>query len=267
MKNMDAAKIKKLYFELKKIRDDISILDRDIVGALRFEQTINSSLMENPEIDPMFFRSILYRGNAKAKEHLSPVYRKMVLEVIGLEKMLKYLEKTAPKRSDLSVSLILKMHKLLFEESWPDIAGRFRNVDVRVRGLKNRPIHHSQVSEVLYQHLSWVDGLTKLLGPVTESNFFEIFHVAADIHFRVIETYPFLSGNWRIARALSNYVLLSSGMFANIIDFSRRDHYVTAVNAASITELEPMSYFLLESYGDTLDRISGFLQLIKRESE
>jgi fido (protein-threonine AMPylation protein) len=267
MANTDTNKTKKQFFQLKKIQDSLTITQKDISAALRFDNAVNSSIMENDVLHPSFVQTALYRGNIRFKSHFSPFYRKISLEVVGLDKIFRHLEKTAPKRTDLSVSLILKLHRMLFEDSWPDIAGYFRDVDVRIRGLKARPPHPSQISSLLYQHLGWVDGLMKLVGPVSESNFFEVFHVAADIHCRMIETYPFLSGNWRIARALSNYVLLNSGMFANVLDYRKHDDYMTAVNASSLTQLEPMVDFLLDSYAETLNKVKSYLVLVKKEMD
>lgn len=267
METKEKNKIRKLYFQVKDIQNELPVTHRDLAIALRYENVVNSSIIEYDFIDPIFIQSILYRGNLKAKEHFALIYRKIAREVIGLDKMLRHLEKIAPKRSDLSVSLILKLQSMIFETSWPDISGKFRDCDVRIRGLKQRPAHPSQVSSMTYQHLGWIDGLMKLLGPVNESNFFEIFHVAADIHCRIIETYPFRSGNWRIARALSNYVFQNCGMFPNIVDFNNRNEYIEAVGSSSLTALEPLENFLLSSYYDTIIKVKGFLELVKKESE
>lgn len=267
MDTKEKNKIKKLYFEIKAIQDEFPITRKDLAIALRYENVINSSIIEYDYIDPVFIRTILYRGNINVKDHFSLIYRKIAREVIGLEQMLRHLEKIAPRKSDLSVSLILKLHSLIFETSWPDISGKFRDCDVRIRGLKQKPPHPSQVSPLTYQHLGWIDGLMKLLGPITESNFFEVFHVAADIHCRMIETYPFRSGNWRIARALSNYVFQNCGMLPNIISHNRRAEYVEAVGNSTLTALEPFEDFLLTSYTETISKVRGFLELIKKETE
>jgi fido (protein-threonine AMPylation protein) len=267
MDKTDTSKTKKLFFQLKEMQTALTITQKDICATILFENAVNSSVMAYNFIDPAFIRTALYRGNSRVKKHISPIYQKVALEAIGLYKILKHLEQAAPKRNDLSVSLILKMHKYLFESSWPDIAGHFRNIDVRIRGLKHRPPHYPQISSLLYQHLGWVDGLMKLLGPISESNFFEVFHVAADIHCRVIESYPFQSGNWRLARALSNYVLQKSGMFAIIFDIDKQSDYMNAVNESSLTELTPLVNYLTEAYGETLERIYGFIVLIQKETE
>lgn len=267
MQKADKTKIQKLFFQVRQIQDSVPATAKDVAIALRFENIVNSSVMEYDFIDPVFIQTVLYRGNTRVKNHPSPIYRKIALEVMGLDQMLRHLEKIAPKKNDLSVSLLLKIHKILFEGSWPDIAGRFRNIDVRVRGLKQDPPHPSQISSLIYQHLSWIDGLMKLLGPVTENNFFEIFHVAADIQCRTVGTYPFRTGNWRVARALSNYVMQSSGMFPNIIDYDKRTEYMEAVNDSSLTRLEPLENFLLSSYYETIIKIKGFIEIVNRESE
>lgn len=267
MENAEKNRIKKQFFDLKEIRDTFSQANKDIISALRFRNVINSTVIENDMIDSIFIQASLYKGNTKLQNHFSPIYRKLALEAMGLDQVLRHLEKTAPKRSDLSVSLILKLHRLLFEKSWPDIAGRFRDVDVRIRGLRQRPAHPARIPDLIYQHLTWVDGLMKLVGPATESNFFEVFHIAAELHCRIIETYPFRSGNWRISRALSDYVLLNSDMFYNIIDFHNRDEYQEAIGKSSVSDLTPLEDFLLKSYGETLNAIKDFLYLIKKEFE
>jgi len=267
MEKTQSNKIKKLFFELKEIRDSFPGVNKDLFTALRFANVINSSVTENNVISATFVQSVLYRGNIKAKEHSSPIYRKIALEAISLDKMFQYLEKTAPKKSELSVSFLLKLHRTLFESSWPDIAGRFRDIDVRIRDVKKRPPHFSQLPTLMYQHLAWIDGLVKLLGPVSESNFFEVFHVSADLQCRMIETYPFRAGNWRIARALSDYVMLKSGMFYNVIGSEKRDEYLTAIKNSTIADTAPLQDFLLQSYGETLNLLKGFLNVIQQESE
>ncbi|MCP4581418.1 MAG: Fic family protein [candidate division Zixibacteria bacterium] len=267
MEKAQSNKIKKLFFELKEIRDSFPGIHKDIATALRFANVVNSSVIENEIISPVFVQSALYRGNIKVKEHSSPIYRKIALEAISLDKMLRHIETVAPKKSDLSVSLLLKLHRILFESSWPDIAGRFRDIDVRIRGVQKRPPHFSQLPTLMYQHLAWIDGLLKLLGPVSESNFFEVFHVSADLQCRMIETYPFRAGNWRIARALSDYVLLKSGMFYNIISHEKRDEYLAVIKNSTIADSAPLQEFLLKSFGETLNHLKGFMNLIQQELE
>lgn len=266
MRKSDKPQIESLFFQLHEIYESSNISRRELFTALRLETVMNSSVMENTMINPVMLRPALC-GGGRVKEFSNPVYRKAFLEAKCHDKMLRYLEDRAAKRADLTVSLILSLHRMLFQESWPDIAGRFRDVDVRIRGVKHRPPHYSQIDELVYQHLSWIDGILRLLGPVNPNNFFEIFHVAADLHHRIVTTHPFHSGNWRIARALIDYILLFCGLTYCVIDHSAREEYLEAVNGSTLNDLSQFEDFLLGCYGDTLRRVANFISLAKRAAE
>jgi len=264
MESKDRQKIKDLYFELKEIIDSIPGVNDEIRAALRFYKVSNSSAIETNYIDPIFLRTALYNGGDNGKHLVSPVYRKAFLEAQAHDRMLRSMEKEAADKAELSVSLLLSWHRTLFEQSWPDIAGKFRDIDVRIRGSSHRPPHPSKVGELVYQHLAWLDGLMKLLGPVTPASFFEILHVSADAHFRLSWTYPFQDGNGRIARAVSNYMLLYAGMPYNTIPFEHRDEYFKAIEKSTLSDFSPLEKFLFECYAKTLEKISGFVYLVKQ---
>ncbi|MCD6163201.1 MAG: Fic family protein [candidate division Zixibacteria bacterium] len=261
MKKSDKQKIKELFFKLKDTCDSSPLVKKEIITALRIQNVLSSNTLENDFIDSIFLDSALYRGNIRVKEFSNPVYRKCFLEVKDCDRMLRYLEVRASKKAELSVTLLLKLHRIIFENSWPDIAGQFRNVDVRIRGIKQRLPHYTQIKEIIYQHVGWVDGILKLLGPVTPNNFYEIFHIAADLQRRIIHTYPFQAGNWRIARAMSDYILLYSGMTYNIIGASDYDNYISTIGNSKITDFSDFEEFLLGCYGETLNRVIGFTKL------
>ncbi len=263
----DKNKIKDTFFKVKAVCDKSPLMHKEIITALRIKNVINSNALENAVIDPIFFNSALYRGSIKLKEFSNPAYRKAFLEVKSHDKMLRFLETKAHRKTELTISLLLKIHRILFEESWPDIAGRFRDINVRIRGVSHRPPHFANIYEIIYQHLTWIDGLIKLLGPVSHDNFFEIFHVAADIQRRVIQTYPFRAGNWRIARALTDFILLYTGMTYVVIDYKKYEEYLTAINKSTITDFTALEDFLLKSYGETLERINSFAELSRQSSK
>jgi len=263
MKKPDKNRTRDLFFKIHKAYNESPLTCKELTTALRIENTINSNAIENNIIDSIFLQSGMYRGNIRVKEFSNPVYRKAFLEIKSHDKMLQYIEKKALRKAELSVSLLLNIHQILFEESWPDIAGRFRDIDVRIRGISHRPPYYLQIHEIIYQHLTWIDGLLKLIGPVSPGNFYEIIHVAADIQRRIIHTYPFHGGNWRIARALSDYVLLYCGMTYCVIDYRSRDEYLAAIEKSTITDFSALENFLLDSYDTTLNRLSGFISLAK----
>lgn len=264
METKGQQKIKDVYFKLKEIIDRYPGVEREIRSALRFYKVSNSSAIETNYIDPIFLRTALYNGSDNDKQIVSPVYRKAFLEAQAHDRMLREMEKDAANKTELSVSLVLSWHRMIFEKSWPDIAGRFRDIDVRIKGSSHRPPHPSKITEMVYQHLAWIDGLLKLLGPVTPANFFEVLHVSAEAHFRIAWTYPFHDGNGRIARGVGNYVLLYSGMPYNTITFDKREEYFKAIEKSTLSDFSPLENFLLECYQQTLEKIGGFVNLVKQ---
>jgi len=266
MRKSEKTRVQNLYFQISDRLTELPDARKDILDTLRPLNVLNSNCLEYKYLDPIFLQIVLCQHDDRFNEHFSPIYRKAYLEVQGHYRMLQELEKLACARAELSVSLLLNMHRMIFESSWPDEAGRFRNIDVRIRNIKYRPPYYSQLSELAYQHLEWIDGLLKLLGPVTTNNFLEIFHVAADLQFRLIRTYPFRAGNWRIARAMADYVLLYSGLFYNVIDCHKREHYQTAIGNSKITDISPLEDFLLKSFGETLGKIDGYVKFLHQET-
>jgi len=195
MVDKDKKAIRDLFFKLKPIIDKSPITKKETMTALRLDSIIKSTAMEFSTVNSVFFTPAIYKGNTRIKEFSNPLYRRVYLEIRDHDRLYRYLEKRAERKADLTVSLLLKAHRVLFETSWPDIAGRIRDVDVRIRGIHHKPAHHKQIRELIYQHLGWIDGLLKLIGPVSQSNFFEIFHIATEVQRRIIQTYPFQSGN------------------------------------------------------------------------
>jgi fido (protein-threonine AMPylation protein) len=262
MENQEKDKIKDLFFRLQEISGRHPGILNEVKAALRFHKVSNSSAIETKYIDPIFLQTALTNYKCEQEQFTSPVYRKAYLETHCHDQMLRHLEAEAEQKSELSVSFVLGLHRQIFEKSWPDIAGRFRDVDLRIKGSSHRPPLHQSLPELVYQHIAWLDGLIKLLGPVTVGNFYEIMHVVADAHFRMIWTYPFHDGNGRIARAVANYILLYCGLNYNIISFDRREEYFGVIEKSSMADFSPLEDFLISCYGQTLDRIANFFYMV-----
>jgi Fic family protein len=184
--------------------------------------------------------------------------------VRGHEEMLRWLEKQAREKTPFSLPLLLEMHRMVFQESVPDCAGRFRTDDVRIKGMVHRPPHHSRVQELLFQRLEGINE--RLIGPeaVTPSNFLEILRVSAEVHYLVAHVHPFEDGNGRIARAAGDYAMLYHGYYYDVIMTDYRDVYLDALEECSLADCTPLLRFIEYSYLETLKRISGFFQLIDK---
>ena len=71
-----------------------------------------------------------------------------------------------------------------------------------------------------------------------------------------------IDGNGRIARAVGDYVMLVNGLYYDVIMTDYRDAYLDAMEECRMGDTSPLTHFLEYSYLETLERISGFFQII-----
>jgi len=128
----------------------------------------------------------------------------------------------------ISEALLLKWHKDIFEETKPDIAGRFRNYPVRV-GPYVMPDWHD------LQKL-----MKKITGFVNESKLNPV-ETAGRAHYMFEKTHPFGDGNGRIGRLLMNHILWKNGYPMLIIEYRKRKSYYKALQRS---EEGFVSYFI-----------------------
>jgi Fic family protein len=119
-------------------------------------------------------------------------------------------------KEEISDKLFLDWHKEIFKETKADIAGRYRNYQVRVG-----PHLAPDWSKIEAQ-------ITKLITFVNQSNLNPV-EVAGRAHYVFEKIHPFGDGNGRIGRLLMNYILWKNGYPMLIIEYKRRKSYYIAL--------------------------------------
>ena len=252
-----------LFFHLRSLGNKYPIAMAVVMTALRSLKAVHSNAIEDKAVDRIFLQLLLHGAGIENKGDISKHYENAATELRGQAALLLLLESKANFRQPFSISVILEMHRMMFEESMPDMAGRFRQDDVRISGMKHRPPHHRQVSETLHQHL---DGINESLIAVTvtdKDSMLEILKISARAHYLIAHVHPFEDGNGRVARAAGDYAMLFHGFYYDVIMTDYRDAYLDALEASTWVDTNPLYYFLEYSYLVTLRRISGFYNLIE----
>lgn len=254
------------YNQLKRLGEKYPSARKEAMTALRCLKGIHSNAIEDKRVDRIFLHVLLQGSEVMDKSHISSEYNKASSELRGQDTLLKWLESEALKGTEISISLLLEMHRIMFGESWVEGAGQFRQTDVRIRLMSHIPPHYSQVSPLLHQGFAAINE--RLFAPQLSSadNFFEILEISAQAHYLVANVHPFEDGNGRVARALGDYVMLVHGFYYDVIMTDYKDNYLDSLEECSLVDAKPLSNFLEYSYLETLERISGFFKLVDQEN-
>ena len=252
-----------LFFRLRKLGEINPIAREEALTALRCLKAIHSNAIEDASVDRIFLQVLVHGAGVSDKGQISQHYKNASTELKGQEKTLRSLESYAGQQQELSISLLLEMHKHIFSESSPNSAGRFRTHEVRIKNMSHRPCHQSKIEQLLYQKLSDINYRLFSIGSITPENFHDVLKLSAEAHYLVAAVHPFSDGNGRIARAVGDYVMLVHGYFYDVIMTDYRDIYLDSLSECSATDTVPLQRFLEYSYLETLRRISGFFQLIQ----
>ena len=179
------------------------------------------------------------------------VSERELFEAKNLARVTEYIE-TKAKEAELSISLMLLLHKMLIANIRDDIAGRFRTGDEWVRvgahiGADPKDIERL-VTDMLAAYHGGKDG--------------HIVARIARLHLAFEFVHPFNDGNGRIGRVLNNYELIREGYVPINIAFANRARYYEAFkeyekNGTTSVMEEIVGRALTNSYHKRLAYLEG----------
>lgn len=140
-----------------------------------------------------------------------------IFEAKSLARVVGYID-TKAKEAELSLPLMLLLHKMLIANIRDDIAGRFRTGNEWVRVGAHVGADPKDVERLLID----------MLGTYHAGGDKSIVARIARLHLTFESIHPFCDGNGRIGRALNNYALIREGYVPINIAFISRAHYYDA---------------------------------------
>ena len=179
------------------------------------------------------------------------VSEREIFEAKNLARVVSYID-TRAKEQELTLEMILSLHKMLISNIRDDIAGRFRKNNEYVR-----------VGSHIAPAPQEVKGrLEKMLTEYNATSHENIIKRIARLHLVFEYTHPFVDGNGRIGRVINNYLLIREGFVPVNIKFIDRKMYYEAFNefdkngATKIME-EIVGKSLTNSYHKRLAYLEG----------
>ena len=174
-----------------------------ITQALELEYTFESNRIEGNtltlrETDLVINEGLTISGKSM-REHL---------EAINHQEAIAYIKHLMEKNSSINEREVLSIHNLILRGIHPEDAGRYRRVQVMIKGSSYMPPQPYLVSKEMEDFFIWYETNKNSLHPIV---------LAAEVHERIVTIHPFIDGNGRTSRLIMNLILLQSGyVIANI---------------------------------------------------
>jgi Fic family protein len=150
---------------------------------------------------------------------------------------------------DLTIDIVLKWHRELFEGTKKDIAGKIREHEVGIARSKFKPPKHQILKLLLKEFFDWYNENKKKIHPMELSSL---------VHLKFVTIHPFSDGNGRISRLMMNFVLKKFDFPLLDIPYNKRNSYYNAleksqVNKEENTFVQWLFRKYLEEYKEKLD--------------
>ncbi|MBS3908073.1 MAG: Fic family protein [Actinobacteria bacterium] len=213
------AKILNVYNKINTLRERYyrasigkDALIRIINEAEVAEQVFNSNAIENSTLTLEETEKILLQIDLDRY-----ISEREIFEAKNLARVVTYID-TKAKEQELSLNVILMLHKMLISNIRDDIAGRFRQDQEYVRVGS----HIAPDPQVV------VGRLEKMLAEFNAESHINIIKRVAKLHLVFEHIHPFVDGNGRIGRVVNNYLLIREGFVPINIKFIERNKYYEA---------------------------------------
>lgn len=176
------------------------------------EQVYNSNAIENSTLTLEETEKILLQIDLDRY-----ITEREMFEAKNLARVVIYIDQKA-KEQELTLEVILSLHKILISNIHDNIAGRFRKDNEFVRVGSHIAPNPKEV----------VGRLEKMLSEYYATSHENIIKRIAKLHLAFEYTHPFCDGNGRIGRVINNYLLIREGFVPINIKFIDRNKYYEA---------------------------------------
>jgi Fic family protein len=154
-----------------------------------------------------------------------------------MEKAVSYMENAVKNSAELTEDFIQELNAYVLKNINDDMAGVYRNVNVRITGASFSPPAPQEVRILMGNLIAqYYSDLYISLHPVER---------AAKLHTDFVRIHPFEDGNGRTARLLMNYELRKNGF--PMISIKDRVEYINALETYNVQgALEDLSTMIAQ---------------------
>lgn len=232
---------------LQSLRPLSSSMVKKLRKQFSIEMTYNSNAIEGNKLTLLETGFIVSEGiTIKGKSFKDHLEAKDHYEAIDY---LYGLIENGSKHSITEV-LIRDLQRMVLKETEPDIAGRYRDGDVRILGAKHRPSEAYEIPQMMQKLIAWIDENKKKIHPI---------ELAAIAHHKIVYIHPFFEGNGRTARLVMNLLLMQKGYPLAVILKQDWKKYYQCLEDADNGDYAPFVSFIAQAVERSLDIYLGTL--------
>ena len=152
-------------------------------------------------------------------------------------------------KKKISQEIIQKIHEFVTKAILKN-PGKYRTENVAITGANIRPPSYLKLVKLMDEYIQNIEKL-KL----------HTIKKAAFIHHELVRIHPFIDGNGRVARLLTNFYLMKKGYPPIIIQKEDRKNYYKSLNKADLGDLSDFAMFIARAVNESLQYyLSSFIE-------
>jgi len=245
--------LKEIITKMDDLRDELNALrpipeDRlnRLNQKLRLDWNYHSNSIEGNTLSKSETRAFLLYGiTAKGKPFRD------YIEMKGHNEALKKLENVVHKDLNVTESLIKEFHRIILVEPFDSDAeinpGEYKTKPNYLYSPDGERIEFEPPEEaprLLNELINWLNNHISPTKRKKKKYGLHPLLIAAGFHTRFIQIHPFGDGNGRIARIITNLILMLCGYVPAIIKMEERIDYYNSINLSTLEDPKPLAEFL-----------------------
>jgi Fic family protein len=239
---IDSNSCKKIEKELAAL-NSLRPLSKTVINNLNkkfeVEMTYNSNAIEGNRLSLRETYFILEKGITIGGKPM-----KDYLEATNHRDAILLLEKIAKKNNEVLEIDVLNLHAIILDKIDPFNAGFYRHEQIYITGTKHIPPNWREVPDKMKFVIKELNSTDKGCAAIES---------AARLHHLITWIHPFVDGNGRLARLLTNLRLMRAGFPPIVLQKKIRLTYYSALEKADEKDLRPLAMLILRDVDRALD--------------
>ncbi len=236
-------KIKKKKQKLDSLRPLPKDAVKRIIEDIRLRHTYHSDAIEGNTLTLQETKLVLEEGvtigGKPLKDHI---------EARNDAEAFDLMIELVNSKKKISQEIIQQIHEFVMKGILKN-PGQYRRENIRITGAKIRPPSYLKIVKLMDEYIKNIEKLK--LQTIKKTSF---------IHHEFVRIHPFIDGNGRVARLITNFYLMKNGYPPIVIQKDDRKKYYKALNKADQGDLSEFATFIARAVNQSIQYyLSSFI--------